>query len=299
MVIQAEMLSPVLQGVKEVLSQCGRSMTAREIVSYGRRNALLNLHGKTPWKTVNARLSEHILEKKSKSVFIRTDSGRFALRQWADVQEYVAPRRTIALFDENILAFETARLREFVPENGMTTDDADHNALLSSCFSVRRREAEERYDIIQLVSVYVVRFSNRFLTYKRAKRLPEERLHYSYSCFFGGHLNEDDLMPLFRLSDPEQALFLLDRELSEELILDEPPSDMRFKGLLYDPKSEVSKQHLGVVFLVDLQSSQFQIGERGFLTDPRFERVSEMEERIDEFENWSQFLIQRELSRWN
>lgn len=293
------MLSPVLQGIKEVLISAGRPMTAREIVSFGRECELLELNGKTPWKTVNARLSEHILDKKSSSTFIRTDSGRFGLRTWSDVQEYVAPRRTIALFDEDILAFDRDRLRDFVPNDGMTRDDADHNSLLSSCFTVRRQEAEERFDIIQLVSVYVVRYSNEFLTYKRAKRLPEERLQYSYSCFFGGHLNADDLMPLFRLSDPEQALYLLDRELSEELVLKKPPADMRFKGLLYDPKSEVSKQHLGVVFLVELQSQDFRIGERGFLTDPRFETVQDMRARESDFENWSQYLIEQELSSWN
>lgn len=293
------MLSPILKGVEDILAQTGRPMTAREIVSYGMEHGILNLKGQTPWKTINARLSEHILEKKSKSNFIRTDSGRFGLRGWSGIQEYVAPRRTIALFDEDILAFDQERLREFVPQDGMTTDDADHSALLSSCFTVQRREAERRFDIIQLVSVYVVRFSNYFLTYKRAKRLPEDRLHYSYSCFFGGHLNADDLMPLFRLSDPEQAIFLLDRELSEELILNKPPSEMRFKGLLYDPRSEVSKQHLGIVFLVDLQDENFRIGERGFLTDPKFELVVNMKNRIEEFENWSQFLIRNELSRWN
>ena len=40
-------------------------------------------------------------------------------------------------------------------------------------------------------------------------------------------------MPLFRCADPEQALFLLDRELSEELRLPNKPEAMDFRGLLY------------------------------------------------------------------
>ena len=43
--------------------------------------------------------------------------------------------------------------------------------------------------------------------------------------------------PLFRFSDPETALYLLDRELSEELRLERQPEAMNFRGLLYDPRT--------------------------------------------------------------
>ena len=56
-------------------------------------------------------------------------------------------------------------------------------------------------------------------------------------------------MPLFKFTDPEQALFLLDRELSEELRLPNKPEEMDSGPPSYDPRTEVSKQHMGVVFL--------------------------------------------------
>jgi predicted NUDIX family phosphoesterase len=164
---------------------------------------------------------------------------------------------------------------------------------------VRRAEAEKRYDIIQLISVYVVRYLREFLTYKRSRRLPEGRLHNTYSCFFGGHLSAADLMPLFRFSDPQQALYLLDRELSEELRLKKRPNAMTFRGLLYDPRTQVSTQHIGIVFCVDVPGRDFEIGEKGFLTDAKFETVGQMRERLVEFENWSEYLIQHELAQWN
>lgn len=289
-----------LAAAYEVLQGTGRPMTAAEIVHAARAGGLIETAGKTPVKTLNARLSVDILRLKLASRFMRSDGSRFALREWsASVQERIAPRRSIALIDEQILAFEASSLRRFIDKDGFKRGDDTHLRLLSSCFSVKRAEAERRFDIIQLISVYVVRFYQEFLTYKRSKRLPEGRLHNTYSCFFGGHLTESDLMPLFRFTDPEQALFLLDRELSEELRLPNKPERMDFRGLLYDPRTEVSKQHMGVVFSVDVRNKQFEIGEKGFLTDAKFESVAQMRGRLSDFENWSEYLIDKELLRWN
>jgi hypothetical protein len=204
-----------LSAAQVVLQDAGRPMTAAEIVSEARHKGLLESHGKTPIKTLNARLSVEILRNKDKSVFMRADGSRFALREWSrHVQERVVPRRTLALLEEDILVFDALQLRQFIPENGLKRGDDNHQHLLASCFAVNRSEAETRFDIIQLISVFIVRHITEFLTYKRSRRLPEGRLHNTYSCFFGGHLNVTDLMPLFRFSDPDQALYLLDRELS-------------------------------------------------------------------------------------
>jgi predicted NUDIX family phosphoesterase len=275
-------------------------MTAAEILHQGRADGSISTKGKTPLKSLNARLAVDILKLKSLSRFMRADGGRYALRAWSDVvQERIVPRRTIALVDEEILAFDAMKLRKFVPVDGFKRGDDTHQELLASCFPVKRSDAEGRYDIIQLISVYVVRHYQHFLTYKRTRRLPEGRLHDTYSCFFGGHLTADDLMPLFRFSDPEQALYLLDRELSEELRLGSEPQSMNFKGLLYDPRTDVSKQHIGIVFCVDARDRQFTIGEKGFLADAKYETVIEMRSRLKSFENWSEYLIGNELPAWN
>lgn len=296
----ADLKPTFLEAAYIVLKNAGRPMTAAELVHAARSSGLLETEGKTPVKTLNARLSVDILRSKMDSRFMRSDGSRFALREWSEeVQERIVPRRTVALFDEQVLAFEASSLRSFIRSNGFRRGDDTHLKLLSSCFAVKRSEAERRFDIIQLVSVYVVRFFQEFLTYRRSKRLPEGRLHNSYSCFFGGHLTASDLMPLFRFSDPQQALFLLDRELSEELRLPNKPASISYRGLIYDPRTEVSKQHLGVVFCVDVINKEFEIGEKGFLTDAKYETIFKMQDRINDFENWSEYLINKELGRWN
>ena len=164
---------------------------------------------------------------------------------------------------------------------------------------MRRRDAEIDYDVIQLVSVFFIRYDGKILTHRRSKRLPEARLHHAFSAFLGGHLNPQDVMPLFRFSDPDQALYYIDRELHEELRLAHPPKTMSFRGLLYDPRTDVSTQHLGVVFDVELFSDEFVVGERGFLTDLKLESVPHARDRISEFENWSQLLIDEEIADGN
>ncbi|MBB2964472.1 HTH domain-containing protein [Methylobacterium sp. R2-1] len=289
-----------LTAAYEILRQFERPMTVAEIIHEARSRGILVTDGKTPVKTLNARLSVDILRLKGQSRFMRSDGSRFALREWNHgIQERIVPRRTVALTDEEILAFDASLLRRFVQEDGFKRGDETHQELLASCFSIKRSDAEERYDIIQLISVYVVRCYQDFLTYKRSRRLPEGRLHNTYSCFFGGHLTAADLMPLFRFSDPEQALYLLDRELTEELRLPAKPEAMDFRGLLYDPRTDVSRQHIGIVFCVDVPNQDFTIGEKGFLTDAKFESIQQMRSRLSQFENWSEYLIQKEIVGWN
>jgi len=90
---------------------------------------------------------------------------------------------------------------------------------------------------------------------------------------------------------------LIIRELGEEIKLPkEPPPQIVYRGLIYDDAREVSRQHLGVVYDVHLASEAFEIGERGFLIDARFETVDEIAARLDAFENWSELLLQAQIA---
>jgi predicted NUDIX family phosphoesterase len=144
-----------------------------------------------------------------------------------------------------------------------------------------------------------VQHASKFLTYKRSKRLPESRLHGFYSVAFGGHLNPEDVLHMFNIFDPQQSEAWLDRELREELRLEEKGNrvtSMNYVGLLYDDSQPVSRQHLGLVYKVMLASDQYDIGERGFLMDSKFESLAEIRGRLSEFENWSILLVNAEAT---
>lgn len=272
-------------------------MSSDEITAEALSAGILHTVGVTPAETMRSRLSTDILRRKERSPFMRTEAGAFALRSWGLI-EYVAPRFTKSLFDEDVVVFPTKRLREIIPHNGIHKGAIDSRHLLTICTPMRRRLAEDSFDVIQLISVFVVRHKDRYLTHKRSKRLPESRLHGFYSITFGGHLNPDDLahfQPLFDPLAPASAYIYLGRELHEELRTAKRPQVV-YRGLLYDESRPVSRQHLGIMFDVELATSDFTIGERGFLTDPKFETLGQVLARLDEFENWSALIAREEFA---
>ena len=220
--------------------------------------------------------------------------GRFALRAWrARLDEHVAERYQQALFDEDIVVIPAQSLVRYVPHPGLHRGDFDRDALIDECQPMRRRNAEQDESVIQLVSVFIVRHQNRYLTYKRTRRLPESRLHGFYSIAFGGHLNPNDITPLFNVFESDSPF--LTRELHEELrVKDSDIQSLQYRGLLYDDSRPVSRQHLGVTYDVCLNTDRYQIGERGFLMDAKFETLEEISARLQQFENWSILLVEEE-----
>lgn len=281
----------------KVLSDAKEPLTSMKITEIGTQNSWLHTTGKTPWQTMKSKLSTDILRNKEKSLFMRAEKGLFALRSW-DKNEYIADRYQKALLEEDIVVFPASSLNKYISIPGLHTIPLDDSyRLLRECYAMERNIAENEPNVIQLISVFLVRYKDKILTHKRTKRLPEKRLHGFYSAFFGGHLNPDDLPPLFNIFLPENSQYLL-REFSEEVIIPQGSlSKIEYKGLLYDDSRQVSKQHLGIVYDVFLNQSDYDIGERGFLMDSKFENVAMMFSRINDFENWSVFLIKHEKDK--
>ncbi|MHB8793253.1 MAG: HTH domain-containing protein [Thermoleophilia bacterium] len=296
-------MSQFLKAAKKVLEIEGRALSAKELTEKSLQKGFLTTSGKTPSQTMKSKLSTDILEKREDSQFMRIDKGTFGLREWKDkkeIKEYFAERYEKGLLEEDVIVFPMGSIKKYISKQGLYTSPIlNDKEFFDECRSMPRLEAENDFSVIQLISVFIVHYSHMYLTYKRAKRLPEKRLHGVYSMFFGGHLNPEDLIGRLPVSIFEPtvntSLFLADRELSEELIIPENETpQVTYKGLLYDTSRQVSMQHLGVVYDVFLQSNKFEIGERGFLMDAKFETLEEIELRIHEFENWSVVIFNHE-----
>lgn len=183
-----------LKAAYEVLQITKQPLSPPEIVEAAMARGLLKTSGKTPEQTMKSKLAMNILKNGERSPFMRAAKGRFALREWKGTYpEHIADRYQKALVDEDIVVFPATSLRRCVPVNGIYRGNFDKAALYDECRPMRRRDAEEDFSVIQLVSVFVIRHKDLYLTYKRTKRLPESRLHGVYSLGFGGHLNPSDL----------------------------------------------------------------------------------------------------------
>ena len=285
-----------LNAALQVLRDEKRPLRPQELVQLANDRGYLETRGKTPWQTMKSKLSTNILKEKEHSLFMRTSAGLFSLREWSQ-REFVAPRFEKGLLEEDIAVIPRESLGHFIPGPGLVRSPFDIRRLLTEYAPMRRSEAERDFSVIQLISVFLVTFGPALLTYKRTKRLPESRLHGEYSAFFGGHITPRDLggmAPLFEPFDLKHDSGNLQRELGEELRLASTP-EMKYYGLIYESSRLVSSQHLGIIFRTYLASPNFTIGERGFLSDPRFETIEQIRKRFDEFENWSQLII-RHLS---
>lgn len=284
-------MSAFLDAAYRVLLETGVPMSAGELAERALKLELIPSTGKTPENTMKSKLSTDILQRRQRSVFMRTASGKFALRAWTAEgdQEFVASRYVKALLKEDAMVFPSSVLSNYIPGPGLwNISPQDGLALIQQCYPMERTLAESDTTVIQLVSGFVVQFANTVLTYKRTRRLPESRLHGEYSLLFGGHLNPDDISPLFNILAPEHAR-LMERELNEELRL-HTKYDLSLRGILYDDSRPVSRQHIAIVFDVVLSEPNYTVGERGFLQQDKFETWPAVGARLDEFENWSQLV---------
>lgn len=101
-----------------ILREVRRPLTPRQIINIAYKQGLVpnHLHGQTQHKTLQARLSEDILNRRDNSAFFRNEPGKFFLREFISdatlPNQYrtpiVARRRTRELPSHDALAFSSA-----------------------------------------------------------------------------------------------------------------------------------------------------------------------------------------------
>ena len=124
----------------------------------------------------------------------------------------------------------------------------------------------------------------------RSKRAPEERLHGERSLIFGGHITYEEVNSLFDPFDPYGSHPFIKRELKEEIDINDI-FEINPVGFLYDKNRDVSSQHLGLVYVVNMTSDRYQIGEKGYHINDEMTKLVEVFENKEKYENWSVELI--------
>lgn len=143
----------------------------------------------------------------------------------------------------------------FYPRNKVETDTT--RIQLIPYFTINLTMPEQKSESSENIEHYSYRPKLRkILSYSRSNKSGESRLHEKRSIGFGGHINDLDHAYALKQYSPEMVFYNtirqgLNRELSEELSIDWNNCDchtMYFKGLIYDPTTDVGKVHLGIVF---------------------------------------------------
>jgi predicted NUDIX family phosphoesterase len=188
---------------------------------------------------------------------------------------------------ERVLVVPTAVFHEAGLFQGFNPR-ADHylpRLLLPSQLSYRpRSEVETDPSFKQLIPYVVLRHGNHVFHYTRGKAGTEARLRALRSIGVGGHISADDAT-LF--DNPyREAMF---REVAEEVHLGSAYRE-RCIGLINDDSTPVGQVHLGIVHIFDLDEPKVARREQ-VLTRAGFAPIGELREQRDEFETWSQFVL--------
>lgn len=281
-----------LEAAEQVLRVAQRALGSKEIAREVIKLASTNLGGRTPWKTVNARISTDIIKLGVKSRFKRTAQGFFALREWVDEAEFVVKRRRIKSIDELIKVVPKHLFCDYIKDVKKTgLVERDYWPLVEMSVDLPRIDAESTEEFVQLIPTFVVVKDRSVLSYVRTKRLPEARLHNKRSISFGGHLQSDDNPTLFAEDSRIQRDFLF-RELYEEIKFTSD-FDANYLGLICLRNTEFERQHAGIVFLVDLPNETgFESLEPGMHVDVRFIPLEDLMIDKENMDSWTRLLIE-------
>ena len=170
----------------------------------------------------------------------------------------------------------------FEPERYMKAFlDPAHNLFLP------RGAAEDDPTHKQLIPYLVLHHGDRVLCYTRGKAGGEARLHAKMSIGIGGHINDGDS----HAEHFDEAAYFraVERELHEELVI---PGGyrQRIAALLNDDSNEVGRVHLGVVHLIEVDSTDIRPSEDA-IRDLRFLTPAELAPLRDRLESWSQICL--------
>ena len=77
----------LIEAIERVLERHGRAMNAKDLASKIDEIESATLGGRTPWKTVGARLAEDIRTNPT-SVFLRVGRGIYGLRRWPGITDF-------------------------------------------------------------------------------------------------------------------------------------------------------------------------------------------------------------------
>ena len=147
-----------------------------------------------------------------------------------------------------------------------------------------RDDAENDPNFKQIIPYVVLKWQEQLFHYTRGQGGTEKRLCALRSIGVGGHINPIDS----EYGDVYRNGML--RELNEELCINSEYVE-RPIGLINDDSLPVGRVHVGVVHLLELNEPSVERRETG-LTGCGFATVSELWAMRDEFETWSQFVLQ-------
>ena len=301
-------LNSYLQVAYKAILVENRPLHSFEILSTAKDFGFLpdHLTGETPHKTLNARLSEHILSEGDEALFFRTAPATYFICDLAEqisseaqYSVYRGIRRSKRIKSEKILVIDKGTLQEsiygtFVPfvENTFT------ELFGRNCYFKDRKSAEMDSTIKQFVTFTVVFHKSKLLIYRRgALTNVSDQLKGALSVGFGGHVNDSD----FSLFDQGGAALIHNssRELMEELYLlntyksiDDVSNRSKILGYINVDSSEDAKHHIAVIVAFNHRSDKAPTKGELSINELQWIDPLNLDSNIESFDLWSRLILE-------
>lgn len=148
-------------------------------------------------------------------------------------------------------------------------------------FFIDRNVAEFDEANRQVIPYVLMNQEGRFLLLRRTNKQQEKRLHGRLSIGVGGHITLQD-------GDTPWKAFLngMEREIHEEV--DAKIRKMVYLGLLNDLSSPVSRVHVGIVYLAEVE---FKSLNEPDMFEWWFKSLEEITQWEEELEGWSKLTL--------
>lgn len=181
---------------------------------------------------------------------------------------------------ERVMVVERASIGDFLNHHYFNLIRTDLESILdvirSEHFFVPRAEAEVSPQYKQIIPYVIIRHADTYFLLQRTAKQTESRLHHKLSLGIGGHINPDT----------PDVLDGLRKELEEEVHVDSA-YELTFVGVLNDDTTDVSRVHLGMVYLLEPAEPRVTVRETEKMTGSWVARA-ELAARRDAMETWSQ-----------
>ncbi len=196
---------------------------------------------------------------------------------------------------EEVLILQNSLLESYIKGRSgcLIKDDTDHlyTKILDHHAFMLRDEAEYNFDHKQIIPYVVVHHKDKYLLLQRTSNQSEKRLHNKYSLGIGGHIN-----PVESLKHENIIVDSMYRELSEEVQVNDHGT-LKFAGVINDESNSVSRVHLGLLYILEVLSPEFEVLEKDKMT-AEWVSESDLKNYYDGFETWSQIVYDDYIKTW-
>jgi len=188
--------------------------------------------------------------------------------------------------EEQVLVVRTEAVKPLL--NGTFSSQRNDEVLshiLSNYTFLKRELAEHDPSYKQVIPYVLVRHGNKYLMLQRTSGQTEKRLHNKVSLGVGGHINpEPNLGQHANIIEAG-----LHRELAEEVSVS-GNHRLRLLGTINDDSTEVGQVHLGLAFLLESDSAEFEVNEKDLMS-AEWADEDQIRGAYERMESWSQILV--------